>query len=193
MFYQNSTTLSIMNEISNSPSKKRVYIVVQVVSAIIAAILFYIIYSEQSIEVTSEHWSRYLVDLNALLNTLTACLLIFGFIQIKKGNKLNHIRLMLSAVMLSAFFLFSYVTYHYYQGDTKFLAIGWIRPTYFLILISHIFLSIINLPLILLTLWFAVIKEHEKHKKFARITFPIWLYVSVTGVLVYLFLKFLNY
>jgi putative membrane protein len=181
-----------MSDTSKIPSENRVYIIVQLVSLVIAAALFYIIYSENGVQVGEGHWSKSLSGINALLNTLTACLLVFGFIQIKKGNKENHIKFMLSATMMSALFLISYVTYHFYQGDTKFIAVGWIRPTYFFILITHILLSIVNLPMILLTLWFAFTSKHEKHKKFARITFPIWLYVSVTGVLVYLFLKFFN-
>ena len=174
---------------NNTHEYKRVYLCVQVISVLLAAFLFWVIYSNHGIVVTDGHWSKSLPLLNATLNTLTSCLLIFGFIQIKKGHKETHIKLMLSATFVSALFLISYVTYHFYQGDTKFLQVGLIRTVYFFILISHILLSIINLPLIMLTLWFAFQKNHEKHKKFARITLPIWLYVFITGVLVYLFLN----
>lgn len=139
-----------------------------------------------------EHWSKNLNDLNVMLNSLTTCCLIFGYWQIKKGNKEIHIKAMLSAFGISILFLTSYLTYHYFHGDTKFVASGLVRPLYFFILITHVILSIVNLPLVLTTMFFAFKKNHEKHKKFAKITLPIWLYVSVSGILVYLFLEFLN-
>jgi putative membrane protein len=181
-----------MNSESLKPHSKRIYIIVQLISVIISLGLFFLIYGETGTEIVADHWSKALPDLNAFLNTLTTCLLIFGYINIKKGNKETHIKFMLTATLMSALFLGSYVTYHFYQGDTKFLGTGLIRPIYFSILITHVLLSIINLPMILLTLWFALTKDLERHKKFAKITFPIWLYVSVSGVLVYLFLKFQN-
>jgi putative membrane protein len=98
-------------------------------------------------------------------------------------------RFMLSATAFSALFLVSYITYHYFHGDTKFPAHGWIRPVYFFILITHISLSMVALPLILGTLWWALRSEFRFHKKIARWTFPIWLYVSVTGVIVYFVLR----
>lgn len=173
-------------------SNTKVYFIVQMLSLVIAAALVWLIYFQQGPVVAITHWSKSLPSLNAFLNTMTACLLVFGYIQIRKGHRETHKKVMILAVVVSALFLISYVTYHYFQGDTKFIAQGWIRPTYFFILITHIVLSIVNLPLILLTLWFAFTGKDEKHKKFAKITFPIWLYVSVTGVLVFLFLKFLN-
>ena len=99
---------------------------------------------------------------------------------------------MLTAVGTSGLFLVSYIVYHYFQGDTKFTNPGAIKYFYFFILISHIFLSVINVPAVFITLYHAANKNFDKHKRFAKWTFPIWLYVSVTGVLVYLFLKFLN-
>jgi putative membrane protein len=86
-------------------------------------------------------------------------------------------------------FIFSHLTYHHFHGDTKFLGQGWIRPIYFFILISHIILSVINLPMILTTLYYALDKRLSEHKKLARWTLPIWIYVSVTGVLVYAILN----
>jgi putative membrane protein len=181
--------------VTEFPVKKnhnKIYLCVQVLSVVIAAFLFWVIYSDHGLVVNDGHWSKSLPLINATLNTLTACLLIFGLIQIKKGHKETHIKIMLSATLVSTLFLISYVTYHFYQGDTKFLQVGLIRSLYFFILISHILLSIINLPLILLTLWFAFQKNYDLHKKFARITFPIWLYVSISGVLVYFFLNIIQ-
>ena len=179
---------------SNLPKSqnKKIYLIVQLLSLVIAAALVWLIYFQTGPTVGISHWSKNLPSLNAFLNTMTSCLLIFGYIQIKKGHKETHKKVMMTAVFVSVLFLVSYVTYHFDQGDTKFMGTGLLRISYFFILITHIILSIVNLPLVLLTLWFALTEKHEKHKKFARITFPIWLYVSATGVLVYLFLKFLN-
>ena len=99
---------------------------------------------------------------------------------------------MLGATASSAFFLIGYVTYHYFHGDTKFTGLGWIRPVYFSILISHIGLSIVSLPLIFAALWFALTGQFHSHRRVARWTFPVWLYVSVTGVLVFVLLKSQN-
>jgi putative membrane protein len=92
---------------------------------------------------------------------------------------------MLSATVFSTLFLVSYVIYHFFHGETVFPAHGWIRPTYFFILITHIGLSIFALPFILLTLWYGLRSRFSCHGRVARWTFPIWLYVSITGVIVY--------
>jgi putative membrane protein len=96
---------------------------------------------------------------------------------------------MATALTLTLGFLVNYLVYHAHAGDTKFLGQGWIRPFYFFILISHIGLSIVNFPMALSVVFFALTGRFEKHKPLARITFPIWLYVSVSGVLVYFLLK----
>lgn len=125
---------------------------------------------------------------NATLNGISAILLLMGFIAIRKGNKEFHQRCMISAFAVSAVFLICYLVYHYYAGSTKFTATGWIRPVYFSILISHVILAAAIVPMILLTMWRAWKKDFEKHKKIARWTWPLWMYVSVTGVLIYLML-----
>jgi len=98
-------------------------------------------------------------------------------------------KLMLSAVGVAGVFLASYIVYHHFHGDTRFGGQGLIRPVYFFILITHITGSIVALPLVLTTLFFAGTKRFERHRKLARVTFPVWLYVSVTGVAVFFFLK----
>jgi putative membrane protein len=98
-------------------------------------------------------------------------------------------RFMLSATVFSALFLVSYITYHYFHGDTRFPGQGWIRPVYFFILITHIGLSTLALPLILGTLWYALRNQFRFHRGVARWTLPVWLYVSVTGVIVYFLLN----
>jgi putative membrane protein len=160
-------------------------------SAVIVAFLFWLIYFHES-EASGEHWSRWLPALNASLNTMAASLIVAGVISIKRGLIRAHVVLMILATVCSALFLASYITYHSLQGDTKFLGVGGMRAVYFFILISHILLSIAVVPMILSTLFFSITRRWEAHRKIARWTYPVWLYVSVTGVLVYLFLRWLN-
>ncbi len=129
----------------------------------------------------------HLPALNALLNSLSTVCLIGGIMAIKKGLKQRHMKWMFSAFIFSTLFLMSYITYHNFHGDSHFAKTGLIRPLYFFVLISHISLTIIALPLILITFFLALTQHFPYHKKIARITFPIWLYISITGVLIYLF------
>lgn len=129
-----------------------------------------------------------LPTLNASLNTISFFLLLSGFIAIKKGRRELHIRLMISALVVSAAFLTSYLIYHFHVPSKKFPDLGWIKTVYFLILFPHIILATVMVPMILKTFWHGFRGEWEKHKRIARITFPIWMYVSVTGVIVYLML-----
>ena len=135
-------------------------------------------------------WVLKLPLMNATLNALSAFALVKGWLHIHSGRRLQHIKWMITAICTSGLFLISYLTYHHFHGDTKFLGTGLIRLIYFFILISHIVLSFINLPMILITLGFAASSNFTSHKKIARWTLPIWLYVSVTGVLIFLILKF---
>lgn len=129
-----------------------------------------------------------LPTLNAVLNTLSAVFLIAGFVYIKRRNRDAHKWAMLTAFVISALFLTSYVVYHYTVGATTFTAEGWIRPVYFSILISHTILATLILVPIFLLLYRAWKKEYAKHAKLARWVFPLWLYVSVTGVVIYMIL-----
>lgn len=125
---------------------------------------------------------------NAGLNALSAILLISGYIKIKGGHKRQHQKLMESAFFVSVIFLISYLVYHYNVGSVPFQGKGWIRPVYFFILITHVILAALVPPLALITLYRAWKEQFERHKRIARWTFPIWLYTSITGVLVYLLL-----
>ncbi len=129
-----------------------------------------------------------LPTLNASLNSIAAFLLLSGYIAIKKNQKILHRNLMISALLVSAAFLTSYLIYHYHVPSKKFPDLGWIKTVYLLILVPHIILAAIMVPMILKTFWHAYKQEWEKHKKIARLTFPIWMYVSVTGVIVYFML-----
>jgi putative membrane protein len=161
--------------------------VILALSAAIAGFLIWLIYFKGRI--AAPEWVGNLPAANAFFNSLSALCLIFGYINIRRRNRVVHQRFMLSATVFSALFLVSYITYHSFHGDTKFPGHGLVRPVYFFILITHISLSMVALPLILGTLWWALHSEFRFHKRIARWTFPIWLYVSVTGVIVFFMLR----
>ena len=129
-----------------------------------------------------------LPHLNALLNGTSAVLLISGYAFIKQGRVQAHRTCQVSAVVTSVVFLASYLTYHYFHGTTRFAGQGIARPIYFVILTSHTILAIVIVPLVLVTLVRALRGNFAKHRKIARWTLPVWLYVSITGVIVYLML-----
>ena len=129
-----------------------------------------------------------LPHLNAALNTTSALLLLAGFRFIRLGRIQAHRNCQISAVVTSTLFLISYLTYHYYHGATRFTGEGFVRPVYFTILLTHTILAVVIVPLILVTLYRAARRDFIRHRRIARWTLPLWLYVSVTGVLVYLLL-----
>jgi len=123
--------------------------------------------------------------LNAILNATSAVLLTLGYLFIRCRRVAAHLACMLSAFGVSTLFLVSYVIYHYYAGSRPFAGPGWIRPVYFVLLISHIILAAAIVPLALTTIYRALTGQFPRHMRIARWTLPIWLYVSVTGVLIY--------
>jgi uncharacterized membrane protein YozB (DUF420 family) len=123
--------------------------------------------------------------LNACLNAVSAVLLVLGYLFIRRGRREAHQKCMISACFTSLLFLISYLTYHYFHGSTRYQGAGLLRNIYFSILISHTILAAVILPLILTTLFWAWKGTLDRHAKFARVTFPLWLYVSVTGVVIY--------
>ncbi|MCL6565234.1 MAG: DUF420 domain-containing protein [Acidobacteriia bacterium] len=127
-------------------------------------------------------------SLNALLNGAATVLLLTGYVLIRRGRIGAHRTCMLSAFGCSAAFLLSYVVYHIRVGSVPFTASGWIRPVYFAILISHIVLAAGIVPLALVTLRRGLRGDYPRHKRLARVTLPLWLYVSVTGILIYILL-----
>lgn len=122
---------------------------------------------------------------NAFINSIVAVLLVAALWAVKQKKFELHKKLMMSAIILSTIFLISYILHHLLSGDTKFGGEGTIRYVYFFILITHIFLAAIILPFILFTAYRALVAEWPAHRKLAKVTWPIWFYVSVTGVLVY--------
>jgi uncharacterized membrane protein YozB (DUF420 family) len=123
--------------------------------------------------------------LNAVLNMTSAILLVTGYLCVRRRKVTQHKLCMLSAFVTSSLFLISYLTLRYYAGMTRFTGQGWIRPIYFTILISHTILAATILPLALVTLSRGLRGDVDRHVRIARWTLPLWLYVSVTGVLVY--------
>ena len=130
----------------------------------------------------------YLPHLNACLNGTSAVLLFSGYSFIRSGNVAAHRTCQVSALVVSILFLASYLTYHYHHGATRFQGTGLARPIYFTILISHTILAVVIVPLVALTFYRALRQDFARHRRIARITLPLWLYVSITGVIVYLML-----
>lgn len=129
--------------------------------------------------------ASYLPAINAALNSASAVLLTAGYLFIRNKNVTAHKLCMLSAVATSALFLTSYLVYHFQVGSVPFRGQGWIRAVYFTVLISHTILAVAVVPLVLVALARALKGSFERHKRVARWTLPLWLYVSITGVVVY--------
>jgi uncharacterized membrane protein YozB (DUF420 family) len=126
--------------------------------------------------------------IDATLNGTTAILLLIGRNLIKRGSMAAHRAVMIAALTSSTLFLTSYLYYHYHVGSVHFQGQGWSRPLYFSILISHTILAIVIVPMVIITLSRALRERFDRHRAIARWTFPLWMYVSVTGVIVYLML-----
>lgn len=126
-----------------------------------------------------------LPTLNAALNSICTVLLVIGYRHIRAGRIDQHRRTMLTAFATSVIFLISYVIYHWHVGSKPYTGEGFLRVVYFTILVPHIILAAAVVPLAILTLRRGLIRDDAKHRKIAKITLPIWLFVSVTGVLVY--------
>jgi len=175
-----------MNTNLKSPSEiKRVKILIKIASVaipLVVAILF-------GVQLKGIETFKNLPPVYATINGLTAVLLILALMAIKSGKRKLHQQLINTCMILSLLFLLCYVLYHMTNASTAFGGLGIIKYVYYFILISHILLSVIVVPLVLYTYLFAWQGNFEKHKKWTRITFPIWLYVAITGVVVYLMIS----
>jgi putative membrane protein len=132
---------------------------------------------------------RFLPALNAILNGSTALLLMASFVAIKRRQIELHKKLNLAAFVLSSLFLLSYVTFHAFGVETRFPEDNPVRPVYLFILLTHILLAAIVLPMVLISFYYGLTGKLDKHRKLVRFSFPIWLYVTVTGVVVYLMIS----
>lgn len=176
-----------MSTLTPKEKKYQIWIIVlSIVIPLVVAVLFGIKLKDYGIDVEP---LTFLPPIYASINGLTAIVLIIAVLQIKKGNRKAHERLMKFAISLSVLFLVMYVAYHMTSDSTPFGGEGSIRYVYFFILITHIVLSIVIIPLVLFTYVRAISERFDKHKKLAKITFPIWLYVAITGVIVYLMIS----
>jgi len=169
-------------------SDRKALLLIGGISAAALAFLIWLIYFAVPAS-GAPSWAHWLPTANACFNAGSTLAMVTGVWCILHGHRRWHIRCMLLALTSSTLFLISYIAYHHFHGDTKYLGQGWLRPLYFFILISHILLSAVVLPLLLSTVFFAATGRFKQHKRLARWTFPIWLYVSVTGVVVYFFLQ----
>ncbi len=158
--------------------------VIGVVSALVVLSVGYLLLGRQT-GMQGGHEVSVLPALNAFLNGTCAVLLTIGYLFIRRKQVTAHKTCMLAALGVSTLFLVSYVIYHYQAGSVAFEGTGFIRPVYFTLLISHIVLAACIVPLALVTIYRAWSEQFDKHKRIARWTLPIWLYVSVTGVIVY--------
>jgi putative membrane protein len=161
---------------------KKLIIALSVVIPLAVAALF-------AVKIPNVEPLSFLPPIYATINGITAIVLVAAVMAIKKGNRTLHQRLMQSALVLSSLFLVLYVAYHMTSDSTAFGGEGVIKSIYYFILITHIILSVSIIPLVLITYVKALSKHFSSHKKIARITFPLWLYVAVTGVVVYLMIS----
>lgn len=161
---------------------------IMVASGLVLIFLFWLIYFREGSEAIPE-WVYSLPSINALFNSIATVFLVWGYVAIRQRNFEKHMKLNLAAFVASACFLISYVLYHNFVGHTTFTGQGIIRPIYFTILISHIILSVVIVPLILSSFFFAFAGKFTLHRKISKWTFPLWIYVSITGVAIYFILK----
>jgi putative membrane protein len=153
-------------------------------SAAASLFLCWLVFFHAPSDVAGTHLP-FLPALDALLNALAAISLVIGFWNIRRGRIGPHRRAMFNAFVFSTIFLVTYIVNHALHGDMRFQGAGAVRPVYFTLLISHIALSIVALPMVLITFFLSLSGRFSAHRRLARFTFPIWLYVSVTGVVVY--------
>lgn len=175
-------------EIDLQKEKKynKIIVVLSVAIPVVVAALFGINLRKLGFDVEP---LSFLPPIYATINAITAILLVLAFFAIKNKKIALHKKLMTTAIAASVVFLLMYVAYHMTSDSTKYGGEGTIRYVYYFILITHIILSIVVIPFVLITYVRAITNNFERHKKIARITFPIWLYVAVTGVIVYLMIS----
>jgi putative membrane protein len=175
-----------MTVLTTNENRTPISIILAIIAISLVASLFlcWLVYYHAPADVTGTHLA-FLPALNALLNACSAIALVIGFWFIRVKRITQHRTAMFTAFIFSALFLVTYVTNHALHGDMHFQGQGLIRSVYFPLLISHIGLSAVALPMILITFFFSLTGRFPAHRRLARFTFPVWLYVSVTGVIVY--------
>jgi len=182
-----SGNFSDINKVKSVAEDKFYKRLIYIVSAIVFTLILVLSQVPKSENVP--HWARMLPAMNAFLNGATFVLLLFSLYFIKRKEIIIHRNINLTAGILSTIFLLSYVTFHSFGVETKFPSDNPMRPWYLLILITHIILAATVLPLVLLSLYRGLTMQVEKHKKIVRWSYPIWLYVTLSGVIVYLMIS----
>jgi putative membrane protein len=177
-----------MEQSSLSTSDKGIIRWISVIAVVVPVLVAVLLFMPSKIDVASD-WVYFLPHLNAVINSAATVALIAGVVFIKKGNIQYHRAAMTAAFGLGAIFLVSYVIYHATAESTTFGGEGWIRPVYYFILITHIVLAAVALFPILLAYYYGHTDQRAKHIKIVKFAFPIWLYVTVTGVVVYLMIS----
>ncbi|MGC2399668.1 MAG: DUF420 domain-containing protein [Acidobacteriaceae bacterium] len=171
-------------ETNQRPSVALPVALIIAVSAAAVCFLLWLLYLHHPLDAGAARF-RFLPALNAALNGLCTIALLLGFYFIRRRNIPAHRASMITAFVFSAFFLISYITNHALHGETHFPGFGTVKTIYLSILASHVLLSVVALPMVLTTFFFSLSGRIPQHRKIARFTLPIWLYVSVTGVVVY--------
>lgn len=174
--------MSAEKQLTKEKKYNRWIVVLSIAIPLVVAVLF-------GVKIPNVEPLSFLPPIYASINAATAVLLLIALWAIKNGNRKLHENLMKTAIALSVAFLAMYVAYHMTSESTKYGGDGVIRYVYYFILITHILLSIVVIPFVLITYVRAITDNFERHKKIAKITFPIWLYVAVTGVIVYLMIS----
>ena len=159
------------------------------ISAVIVGFLFWLLYFRGQATAPPPALGARLPALNAALNSLAAVFLVCGYVAVRRGRWRRHMRFMLAALACSALFFVSYLVYHHYRRHTPFTGTGIVRPVYFFVLITHVVLAALVVPMILLSFFTSLSGRLSAHRRLSRYTFPVWLYVSVTGVVVFAMLK----
>lgn len=179
--------MSALLEASIKRNDKTARLLILTVSAVV--FMAVVILKNVKLDIETGFNVHIFATVNAVINTVVSVLLLAALNAVKKGKYRAHKSLMILSMMLSVLFLVSYIAHHLLSGNTAFGGTGAIRYFYFFILITHIFLAAVILPFILFTAYRGLIAEWPAHKKLARVTWPIWFYVSVTGVVVYLMIS----
>jgi len=176
------------NKLTYASNDKQMLRWITLISIVVPIVVAVLLFMPSKVDLGTE-WVYFLPHLNAVINTAASIALVLGVVFIKKGNISYHRSAMTSAFGLGAVFLVSYVVYHASAESTTFGGEGWIRPVYYFLLLTHIVLAAVALFPILLAYYYGYTDRIEKHRAVVKYAFPIWLYVTVTGVIVYLMIS----
>lgn len=178
---------SVNPTLTSSGSDRAFFVFTAVVSAVALGVIGWLLLFHRGVEGTLD--LRFMPAVNAGLNATAAALLVAGWFAVKSGHRRAHKFLMVGAFAMSALFLVGYLAYHYVHGDTRYPGVGLDRTFYLVVLATHVVLSMVVPPGALLAFWFAGRRAFDRHKKVTRWLLPVWIYVSITGVLIFAMLR----